>query len=284
MSFVFALLAAFSNAANTITQHVASTNDPEGSKGWQFVRYLLRNPLWLLGWVAQVAAFVFQAIALHDGLLSAVQALLMTELVFALVLRRLWLRQAITPLAWASAGLTCVAVSVFIAAAEPRGGSSAPASSAWASSIIVCAGFAGVLCVLGLRGSPARRAALFAIASATIWALEATFIKTMTDNLTEDGIGGTLLRWPIYAVVVGGIAGVFLTQVALHVGPLSWSQPFLVIVDPMLSIFLSVHLFGERFSQSAGALAIAGIAFAAMCVGIVQLTRVVPETAMRGEP
>ena len=281
MSVPFALLAALANALSTITQHVASTSDSGGATGWAFVRYLARNPLWLLGWVALLAAFLFQAMALHNGLLSFVQTLLVTELVFALVLRRLWIRQAISPAAWTSALLTCVAVAVFIAVAEPRGGSVTPSSGAWASSILGCGIGAAVLALLGMWGSPARRAALLATAAAIIWALEATFIKAMTDTLTQNGVAGAFLRWPVYAVVVGGVAGTLLVQFALHVGPLRVSQPFLVIVDPLLSIALSVHLFGERFTQDPSALAIAAAAFVAMCVGVFLLTATVPETMER---
>jgi len=54
-----------------------------------------------------VGGFVLRALALHNGLLSLVQNLLVTELVFALVIRRLWIRQSIRPLAWGSAALTC---------------------------------------------------------------------------------------------------------------------------------------------------------------------------------
>ncbi len=281
MSLLFALLAAFANALSTITQHVASTGDAGGATGWRFVRYLARNPLWLVGWVALVGAFVFQALALHNGLLSLVQTLLITELVFALILRRLWIRQTISPAAWASALLTCVAVSVFIAVAEPRGGSVTPASGAWASSILACGAGAAILTLLGMWGSPPRRAALLATAAATVWALEATFIKAMTDTLSRDGLAGAFLRWPVYAVVVGGVTGTVLVQFALHVGPLRVSQPFLVIVDPLLSIALSVHLFGEQFTQDPSELAIASVAFLAMCLGVYLMTATVPESMER---
>lgn len=281
MTIVFALLAALANAVSAVTQHVASTSDTKGIIGWRFVRYLAKNPLWLFGWAALLGAFVFQAVALHNGLLSLVQTLLMTELVFALFLRRLWIRQAISVAAWASAGLTCVAVSVFIAVAEPRGGFATPSSGAWVSSIAGCVGGAALLALLGTRGSPARRAAFLATAAAVVWALDATFIKAMTDTLTEDGIAGIFLHWPVYAVAASGIAGTFLVQVTLHVGPLRVSQPLLVIVDPLVSIVLSVHLFDEHFTQNVGDLTIASVAFVAMCVGIFMMTVTVPESMER---
>ena len=103
-------LAAFCNALNMVTQHIASISDPGHSKGWRFVRYLVSNPLWLFGWVALAGAFVFQALALHNGQMSVVQPLLVTELVFALVLRRLWIRQQIRAVTWWAAAVTCGAL------------------------------------------------------------------------------------------------------------------------------------------------------------------------------
>ncbi len=161
--------------------------------------------------------------------------------------------------------------------AEPRGGHLTPTSGAWLSSILGCGLAAAVAGLLALRGPPARRAALLATSAGMVWALEATFIKSMTDTLVSDGIGGSLARWPIYAVAVGGVVGTLLVQAALHVGPLRASQPFLVIVDPVVSIFLSVHLFDEYFTGGVADLLIGSVAFVVMCVGVVLLTRTVPE-------
>ena len=147
-------LAAFANALNMVTQHKASVGDPGHSKGWRFVRYLVTNPLWLFGWVALAAAFVFQALALHNGLLSVVQPLLVTELVFALVLRRLWLRQAIRSVTWWAAALTCVSLTLFIAMSEPSGGNATPTSGAWVGATAATVGGAAVL---GLLSGAARR-------------------------------------------------------------------------------------------------------------------------------
>ncbi len=116
MVIVFALLAALSNAVNEATQHIASTSAPRRSSGWRLVLFLFRSPLWLFGWVALIAAFVFQALALNNGLISVVQPLLATELVFMLVLRRFWIHQSIRLITWGAAAVTCVGLTVFIAA------------------------------------------------------------------------------------------------------------------------------------------------------------------------
>jgi drug/metabolite transporter (DMT)-like permease len=278
MTVLFALLTALSNAVSVTTQHIASTADPRHSKGWQLVRYLFHNPLWLFGWVALGGAFLFQALALHDGLVSVVQPLLVTEIVFALLLRQFWVHQYVRPVTWGGAVLACAGLAVFIVAGEPTGGHPTPTSGHWAAAIIGCLAVIGVLAALAQRGSPGWRAALFAIAAGVMWALVAVFIKSTTETFTEFGVAGMFAHWPVYALALGGASGTWLQQVALHVGPLRVSQPFLVIVDPVISIWLSVWLFGERFKPDAGLLAIAAAGFAVMCLGIVLLTQTAPAT------
>ena len=117
-----------------------------------------------------------------------------------------------------------------------------------------------------------------------MWALVATFIKATTDTLTQFGVGGTFVRWPVYALVVGSVAALFLQQASLHVGPLRASQPFLVMVDPIVSITLAMWIFGEHFTDNAAALAAAAAGFAVMCAGVVLLTQTAPATMAADTP
>jgi drug/metabolite transporter (DMT)-like permease len=278
MVILFALLAALANAINEATQHVASTAAPSRSSGWQLVVYLFRNPLWLLGWAALIGAFVFQALALNEGQISVVQPLLATELVFMLLLRQVWIHQSIRPVTWAAATVTCVGLAVFIAAGQPGGGEPTPTSKHWFAAALACCAAAAVLAVLARWGSPSLRAALYGSASAVMWALVATFIKATTDTLTQFGVAGMFAHWPVYALAAGSVAALFLMQAALHVGPLRASQPFLVIIDPIVSIVLSVWLFNEHFTADGAVLAIAAIGFVVMCAGVVLLTQTAPAT------
>jgi drug/metabolite transporter (DMT)-like permease len=285
MPIVFALLTAFANALNVVTQHKASINAPERSKGWRFVVYLFRNPLWLFGWVALAGAFVFQALALHNGPISVVQSLLVTELVFALLLRWLWVHQVIRAVTWWSAGVTCVALAVFLTVGEPSGGSAQPTSTAWVSAGLATVGGVALLALLGWRwqGSAGRRAALLGASASMLWAFVATLIKATMDTLTEFGVAGMFTHWPVYALAVAGLTAEVLNQAALHVGPLSVSQPFIVIVDPIVSIALSVWIYQESFSPDALRLGLGAAAFATMCGAVVVLTRTAPST-MDAEP
>ena len=281
---VLALAAAFSNAVNLMTQHSASVGAPKREKGWRLAVYLVRQPLWLLGGVAAVGSYVFQAVALHNGPLSVVQPVLVTELVFVLVLRRVWIRQDVARAAWAAVAVVCVALAVFLTAAEPTGGRPAPETAEWLSALLVFGGAIAVLAAAGRRGSPVRRAAVFAAAAALTWALEATFLKTATDTFVASGIGGMLTRWPVYAVIAAAAIGTLLQQSALHVGPLSVSQPLLVIIDPFASIILSLWLFDERFTDSPAKIAAAAVSFAVMAVGLTVLSRTAPQDLTPSTP
>jgi hypothetical protein len=221
---------------------------------------------------------VFQALALHNGLISVVQPLLVTELVFALVLRRLWIHQRIRSITWWAAALTCLSLALFIAMSEPSGGDVTPTSGAWVSAVATTAGVVGVLSLVGLRGSPVQRAAVLGAATSIMWALVAVFIKAMTDTLVQYGVGGMFTHWPVYALAVSGLMAELLNQVTLHVGPLSVSQPVIVVVDPIVSIALSVWIFAETFSEDALRLAVSAAAFGAMCVSVIVLAHTAPAT------
>jgi hypothetical protein len=120
-------------------------------------------------------------------------------------------------------------------------------------------------------------AVVFAMAAAFTWALMAAFLKTATEILATSGVGGVLTSWPVYALAVTAVTGTLLEQAALHVGPLSVSQPVLVIIDPFAAIILSVWLFGERFTHSPAKITIAVLAFTAMAIGVIVLSRTAPK-------
>ena len=284
LAVVFALAAALCSAVNLLTQHVASISAPKREKGWRLALYLVRQPLWLLGWAAAAGTFAFQALALHTGPMSVVQPVLVTELAFVLVLRRVWIRQDVAAAAWVSVAVVCVALAVFLIAAEPSGGHPLPETKEWLSAGLVFGAAIAVLVILGRAGPPMRRAAVFAGAAALSWALEATFLKAATDTLTAFGIPGMLIRWPVYALIAAGVAGTLLEQAALHVGPLSVSQPILVVVNPFASIVLSVWLFDEQFTNSPAKIAVAVLSFAVMAAGVVMLTRTAPQDLTPSAP
>jgi hypothetical protein len=276
VSVLFAFAAAFANALNVVTQHVASTAAPAKDKGWRLALYLVRNPLWLFGVAATVGGFVFQAIALYHGRLSVVQSILVSELVCSLVIGRLWLRREVVAAAWVSASVTSAGLAVFLVMSEPKGGHPQVTAQAWLPTLLAFGGLTAFLTALAGGGSPVRRAGLYATASGIVWALVATFLKSATDVLATSGVLATLEHGAVYGVVAGGILGTVLTQAALHYGPLGVSQPLMVIVDPFVSVILGIWLFGEHFMGSPIKIAVGAVGFAAMVLGVVFLARTAP--------
>lgn len=177
--------------------------------------------------------------------MSLVQPLLVFELVLALVLRRVWLRQVVPARAWAASLVTALSLGLFLVATTRASGSPAHVLR-WVAPGLWCGGLVVVFIVTGLRGSPGRRAALWGSATAILWALEAVYIKQCTDVIVRVGYAGLLTRWPFYAFIVCGITGLLTEQSALHVGPLRSSQTAIVILDPIVSVLLGAWIFGER--------------------------------------
>jgi drug/metabolite transporter (DMT)-like permease len=276
LSVLLAFASAFCNAVNVVSQHAASTASPPGVKGWRLGLYLVRQPLWLLGGGAMAAAFAFQAVALYYGKLSVVQPLLVTELVFSLVLRRLWLRGAVPGAAWFAASVTTVGLGVFLVMSEPQGGHPTPTRAAWVLAIVTMALLIAVCVVLANRGSPRWRAALYGAGAGISWATLATFIKSTTDDISKKGLLGALQHGSVYGLVVAGIVGAILTQAALHSGPLQVSQPLMVTVDPFFSVLLGVWLFGEHFTDNPAKIIAAVASFGVMVVGVFLMAMTAP--------
>jgi drug/metabolite transporter (DMT)-like permease len=280
-----AFAAAFLSAVNVVAQHVASTSAPPRVRGWRLAAYLIRSPLWLLGVLAVLGSFACQAVALYRGRMSVVQSILVSELVFSLVIGAVWLRRRVGVAAWLSACLTAAALALFLVISEPRGGHPQATSEAWLPALLTFGGVTALCSVAARRGSPARRAALYATGSGIVAALLATFLKATADLMAVRGPLAILLHGAPYGLIVAGIVGTVLTQAALHVGPLAVSQSVMVISNPFVSVILGIWLYGEHFTGGPPRLAAAAASFAAMITGVVILARTAPSfaAAARGE-
>ncbi len=275
LAVLFALVTALANAIGLIAQHRASTTAP--GRGWALVAHLARQPLWLLGWVAMVGSLVGQALALHFGSLSLVQPLLVAELVFALILRRLFFAQHLPARAWVLAATTTAALAAFLIDLAPHPGSVATSPVQWTRAVLLIAVGVGFGVAVSWRRSPRRRAGGLAIATALLWALEAAFIRQATGVLVASGVGGLLSSWSLYATIACGAAGLVSEQSALHVGPLTVSQPLIVIVDPLASMALGLGLEHDHLRGGPVTLVVAALAFVVVAAGVTGLTRAVPD-------
>ena len=276
VTIIFALAAALANAVHLMTQHTASVGVSNQHRNWALVAFLIRQPLWLLGWAAAAGGFAFQAIALHAGQLSVVQALLVTELVFALVLRRFWVRQHIAKTAWIAALVTCGALAVFLTAAEPHGGHLQPDASDWVIALVVFGGAVATLAIAARWGSPVRPRRALCHRRLHLVGLDGCLHQRGHQH--AGGIGrhrhaGALAALRIdchcdrrFGAPTGRLAG----------RPVERVQPLIVVVDPAVAIVLSVWIFDERFTASLAQRIVAGAAFCVMAIGVATLGRTAP--------
>lgn len=281
---LLALLSACATAVNLVLQRDSSRVAPPAAQGWRLAGYLVRQPRWLLGQAVWLVAFVLQALALHLGRLSVVQPVLVTQLVFTLVIRRYASRWPVRAAAWGSAALLCASLVVFLVAAEPRGGHPEPTRSAWVWALLAVCGTAAAGTALGRRGSPGRRAACLAAAAAVLAAFQAALVKAAMETLSTRGLLALLSGWPVFLLVVLGAVSTVLVQAALHAGPLTVSQPLLVVINPLVAIALSVWLYGEHFTSEPAQLALGAVSFAGLVAGVVLLTATGPRAPAQAAP
>ncbi len=103
-----ALLAAFLLASSAALQQRAAGRSRFAARddnnlavpGFGHLLDLVREPLWLVGWLTNLAGFLTQALALHLGSLAEVQPLMVTQLLFALPLGLVGTRLRMARTAW----------------------------------------------------------------------------------------------------------------------------------------------------------------------------------------
>jgi len=274
-----AVAAGLFTAASTTCQRAGALRAPDdGHLDAGLLLRLLRQPVWLVGVGCMIFGFVLQATALHFGSLVLVQPILASELLFVFV----YLAVANPSLVRRRDGLSALGMAVGLGAvlfsADPTGGRAAAPGGRWA--LAGMAGFAVVVVLLlaarvqpGRARSAARRAALIGAAAGVCWGLLAGVIKQLGSVVAGGGVVAMFTSWPVYALVVVGLASMTLASNALRAGPLAASQPGFTIVDPLVAAVVGVLLFGEHVQVGPAALAIELAALGVLGLGAWGLSR-----------
>ncbi|MFF3213540.1 DMT family transporter [Streptomyces sp. NPDC002886] len=271
---LFALFAALSNALATVLQRRAALTVPQ-SDGFRFglVLDLLRQPLWVGGILAVIAAGAGQAVALATGALALVQPLFVLELPLALLIASLVTRTRMPGPLWLAVGAVVAGLGIVLVAASPTGNRTDVPADRWVLALAACAVAVAVLAVAGLRRRPGRmRAGCLGAATAVCYALTAALMKSAMHVLDDDGIGAFLRTWETYAFAATGICALLLLEHAMQGGPLVASQPALTLGDAGVSVALGVLLYEERLRAHWWLLPqLLGLSL--ICAGILTLAR-----------
>jgi drug/metabolite transporter (DMT)-like permease len=280
-----ALIAAVLYGAGAAVEQRQAAAAPQSSAGRPGLLLLLvRQPLWLLGMLAQIGGFAAHAVALRTGPLATVQMLVAAELVVAVVFVRVWSGRPLRPASWAAA-LTVVAGSaVFLAvtSSDHRQAVSHPNYvMAAALGTAVLGGAALAAAVAGLRATGRGRAVLLAVAAGLADACSAV-VTLGFSHVASHGVVALFTSWTIYALIVCGVGNVLLTQTAYQTGQPMITLPIIACVTPVASVAIGIGLLGETpHAGVAGGIA-AGFAVLVTSVALAYLARSAPHPDPQG--
>jgi drug/metabolite transporter (DMT)-like permease len=251
MAEVLALVAALLFALAATLQQKGALDLPELSlRHPESVIRLAGQTTWLMGTVALLCGYAFQAAALDRGRLVIIQPLLVTTILFALPLGYLLTHQHVGRREVLGAAAIVLGLTVFAIAGDPAGGRENAPGVEWAVAIVVVAVLCAALLLSAGHGNASRRAAVYGAAAGLLFGLSASLTKPAVEYL-HDGIGAVLSHWELYALLIAGAAGFVLQQVSLGTGRLAPAVATVSVVNPVVCIVLGSLLLDERFSRPA---------------------------------
>lgn len=270
------LLAAFLFAGAAYYQQRAARETSREGHGvvegaYALMRKLVRDPVWLKGWLVNLAGFGAQAAALHLGSVAEVQPLLATQLLFAMPMasleRRRWPRWR----DWGSGLSICLGLVVLLVLVH-----AVPTGADVDRSKIVLAALSALAAIVVLVPIASRLGAdVMVLVSAgcagICFAMTAVFIKLTSDDLLHHGIASTATDWVGYALAVSTALGLVLEQAAFANGPLPWAVATKESVNPIASYAVGVLAFPIALPTDAGTVAglvVAGLLLVAGAVGL----------------
>ena len=209
---------------------------------------LAKQNWWLLGTIALLCGYGFQAVALANGRLAVIQPLLVTTIVFALPLGYFLTNQIINRREVLGAAVVVLGLAIFTVVGKAGDGNDNAPAREWAAAVLVFGGVSAVLLVLGGRGSLARKAGLYGACAGVLYGLSASLCKPTVEIVGDDGMGAVLTSWEFYAFACAGILAFVVQQVSLATGKLATSVATVSVCNPLVSIVIGTLLLDERLA------------------------------------
>lgn len=270
---VLSIASAASYGLAAVLQHHAAIGEPpEMSVRVGLLVRLARRPMWLVGNALDGVGYLFQFLALRRGALPLVEPLLVLSLVFALPVAA-WLdHRRISRSDIASTVLIMAGLAVFLGVANPGLGRPHVSALAWTVLSVVTAAGCGAMVLGARRGSRPLAAVLLGAGSGAAFGYVAALTER-TGHILDGGVVHTLGTWEPYALLVGGVGALLLTQSAFHAGALRLSLPTLTVAQPLVAVAIGLGLFGERVASHGLAPVWEGLGLVMVVVGVFALTR-----------
>jgi drug/metabolite transporter (DMT)-like permease len=247
---ILAIVAAFFFALAATLQQKGALGMGEVSLGSpKSLLALAKQTWWLLGTIALLGGYAFQAVALANGRLAVIQPLLVTTIVFALPLGYLLTNQAINRREVLGAFVVVAGLVIFTVVGDAADGNDNAPANQWAFAVLGFGAVAAALIVLGNKGSVVRKAGLYGACAGVLYGLSASLCKPTVEILGDDGIGTVLTSWEAYAFAITGILAFIVQQVSLATGKLATSVATVSVCNPLVSIVIGTLLLDERLAE-----------------------------------
>jgi hypothetical protein len=245
VAVLLALASALTVGLSTSLQHRAAHEAPAEVGSVGLLAHLLQRPWWWLGQALGFLALVFHAAALGFGPIALVQPIAIMGMVFAPPIRaamsRRWLPrpEAVAVIA------TFAGLLAFLVATAPEESVVTPGPGIYtivaslAAVSVVLVGLAGRVTDSGVKGF------LLGCAAGLLFGSVAVCLKIAIHDLTDHGLAALLATPAPYAVVLMGLAGITINQLAYRSARLSASMPALNIVNVLVALVIGYLVFEE---------------------------------------
>lgn len=274
MAEVLALVAAFFFALAATLQQKGALGIGEVSLGSpKSLLALATQTLWLVGTLALLVGYAFQAAALDRGRLAVIQPLLVMTIVFALPLGYWLTSQRVGRTEVAGACIVVLGLAVYMVVGEAAEGRDNAPANEWAIVTVLFSIVSVVLIVLGGRGSLGRKAGLYGAAAGILFGLSASLCKPTVEIFHDDGLSSVLSSWEFYAFAVAGIIAFVVQQVSLATGRLAASVATVSVFNPLVSIIIGTLLLQERLAEPTWHKVVAYCGLALALAGAVAISR-----------
>jgi drug/metabolite transporter (DMT)-like permease len=268
LAVVLAALAAVLFAVGSVLQQRAAHASARlvlphrRGRGRRLATLLSGSPTWLGGQLVILVGFACHASALHLGSLAVVQPVLALTLPASILIGGARGRHRPGAGDWAGIAALLAGVVLFLVVSSPSDG---PPRPAWTLALAsaVATGVSGLLALAATRSGPVGRALLLSTASSTLLALAAALTKAVLGTLTTAGLLAVVADWQLYALVIAGVSGVVLEQMAFSEGSLAAAMVPITLLNPVVATLLGLVAWHETLAAPPTAIAVG------VCVGIV---------------
>jgi hypothetical protein len=138
-----------------------------------------------------------------------------------------------------------------------------------------------VFVLAGRRRSGDYRAMLVGTGTGLAFGIEDGLTRRTVQITDVHSVTTLLSSWPAYALVVNGIAALWLMESAFSAAPLRASLPAITAAEPVAGILLGVVIFGDTIRVSPGMLALQAAGIVALVIGVVIVGRAPALSSLR---